>query len=402
MYKWIIGLLAVTTVLTAEEITMLCSKNVARQKKSSKGQNTEQETPYIVQADQGVIAYGEFLYWAAHEDGLEYAATTDILSSQGKSKSSGGFQGKTHIRDVHANYRPGVRAGLGYLLSHKMDGWDILANWTGYTGKADGHASANGTTAAFISPLWGNLFFISPLTTNFGYNKAIAHWHLDYNVVNLELGRNTLLGRKVTIRPYLGAEWAGINQHYRVKYKAPGGPEDTTQGFPQTLPFTSKFRAQNDFSGIGLRMGADAKWHITRHFGVCGEVSGAFLWGRTHINEKFTIPAITSISTNPPFTTKSDPSKIREKSRLSKFRPNLQGSAGLFWNCAVQKDKGFITLAAEYEFTAWFFQNNLYVNSLQSAQSSGGRASGGGFVQADSKNGLLSLQGLTFSLRYEF
>ena len=84
---------------------------------------------------------GEFIYWKAYEDGLDYATTgiapaTTSVSSRGNVKNPG------------SEWEPGFKLGLGLKFRH--DGWDLYANWTWLSEfSTQNSASASAQTAIY-------------------------------------------------------------------------------------------------------------------------------------------------------------------------------------------------------------------------------------------------------------
>lgn len=363
-----------------------------------KSKTVEKPYEYKSRSHYGLITYGDYLFWEAQEDGLEYVAklssSNSFVSTSGKS-SLAPVQNKVKFKDIHPEYSSGVRIGLGYLTPKEHDSWDIVAQWTGYRNSAHGNAkTVEGDYHNVLSPSFGPAAFSIPSL----YTKAKAHWRVSYNVLDLEFGRNYFIGKKLSIRPHLGAEYAFIHQEYKTKYNAPELPPQQT-GDVTISPITASFKGRCEFQGGGLRFGADAKLYFTKNFGLQGEVATALLWGNVHVHEKFFISEYTSTSPNSQSITPEVTTK--QKAHLKRLRPNLQGAAGLFWQSGLRNDKSYITAALEYEFIAWFFQNNFYPsNSIAVSRAFKGGANFGS--TPDRRDGILSLSGLTASLRFDF
>jgi hypothetical protein len=408
-YFYTLGIALLTlTQLQATEVELPDTQLVASlyQRKSKTPPPAAEPYEYQKRGEHGVFAYAEYLLWQVAQDGLQYTGHQKVKADTSGSlvNLKGNISSeKLSSKDIHPDYSSGVRLGLGYLLSKKQDGWDVSLEWTGYQGKSHGEVHSAGTLTDFLIPTWGNQFAVSTAISSGIFKKASANWHVNYQTLNLELGRNTFLSRKFSIRPYVGVQWALIQQEYKAKYRAPETISTDVVGGSTIAAFTTRFKGENDFQGTGLRFGADTKWYFSSHFGLCGEVAGALLWGRFHVRERFRVPEVTQTNNSLPNpTTTVIPSfTAKQKENLTRLRPNLQGKAGLFWQNSMKQGKQSIFIALEYEFIAWFFQNNL-APITASANGNTARAAVLGSVRSGQRDTLLSLQGLTTSIRYDF
>lgn len=399
IYTSILGvtLFSLATYVHADAPEKLVSSLYNRKSKETPAPKPRE---YQLRGEHGGFAYAEYLLWEAQQEGLPYAGNVRTVGSTGQSKSGGLTEAKIKTKNLHPEYTSGGRVGFGYLFSKEQDGWDVVSEWTGYHGKASGKAKSEGTTGNFLNPLWAQGSTSGP--SNAGIVKtAAAHWHLNYQTINFELGRNTLIGKKLSIRPFVGAEWALLQQQFRVGYHVPEVPA-TTSNPTDTAAFTVKFRGNNDFIGAGLRLGADAKWYFSTHFGLQGKIAAALLWGRFHMSEKLRVPDIiqTNNSVVPPTVSVTSSFTARQRDRFHCLRPNLQAAGGLFWQTPLKEGRQAVLVALDYEFIGWFFQNNL--SPIAAFQSSGisGRALAA--FSSSKQNTLLGLQGISLSVQYDF
>ncbi len=103
----------------------------------------------VVRDGMNLFASGEFLWWKAVQDDLEYVATIKngvsncannrVNNNQTSDRLMRSIQSSEHAPDFQ--YCPGFRVGLGY--NSPRDGWDVLVNWTRL------HSSANDKRCAF-------------------------------------------------------------------------------------------------------------------------------------------------------------------------------------------------------------------------------------------------------------
>ena len=105
-------------------------------------------------------------------------------------------------------------------------------------------------------PSWSTI--LGPSST-----KTYGYWKLHYNVLDLEIGRNYFISRKIALRPHVGLRGVWIDLDYTANYAS----EWTFQTLPAataiSLAANTAFKATNDFEGIGVRSGGDLMWHFS-------------------------------------------------------------------------------------------------------------------------------------------
>ncbi len=243
----------------------------------------------------------DFIYWRADEDGLEYVTK------------------KHHIHKPGIAWDPGFKFGLGYTFH---DFWGLFFKWT-YL-----HTRQNGHQHGSLLPWWNDSKHV---------RKASAHWRLHYQTYDLNVARDYCVHPKLVVRPYTGLRGALIDQDYKVKYDA------------------KHFKADNDFGGVGVRLGSELRWYMTRRFALKGDLSGSLLYGHFDVHER----------------------KPHLKQNLSRVAPNLEAFLGFQW------ERRPVTISLGYEFSEWFSQNQMTRHF-------------------DKVHGDLGLQGATLELLFEF
>ncbi len=333
-------LFAETTPLNKDAIlfaSLPSPQQIPSQKTGSTHPDVKWQDSPRASVKKGFTTHASFLYWQAREDRLEYAETVDSGFVQDIIRS------KAKIDKLHFEWNPGFQVGLGYIFPEKEQ-WDFALNWTSFYSKA--HGSAEKRDPNFIGhsirPLW-----FSVLTGAF-VDKASAHWTVHYNVLDLSLARSYYVGRFLIIKPLLGIRGAWIDQHYLAKYHAiyPNDP----------LVFNNnKFKADNDYAGVGLRLGSDLRWPISPHFSLVGNISGSVLYGAFRIHERINgFFQTTNILIREIF---------KEAEHLHRLNVNLESKIGLQWQTFFHRNRFRVCIGAFYDFSYWFNQNQL-VNQI--------------------------------------
>lgn len=294
---------------------------------------------------KGPFITADFLYWRADEDGLEFATKSR--------QNSSGTCFKTNDLNFHGEWRPGVRAGIGWLFG-ECDQWDVYANWTFFYDKAHKSDSGKLGKTTFI-PTWSPI--LGPVAT-----RAQAGWNLHLNAIDLEVGRNYFISRKIALRPHAGLRGVWIDQDVSADYHGYWYFQTTNTGAYHALGASTSFKGDLDYKAIGVRGGADLLWHFTDHFGIQTLFSGALLYGPFNVDERFEGAQQTATSGGSPDLA---PLKVRYKKDFNRVRANLEAFAGLFFETGISNDKFHFFLSAGYELSEWFQQNELVTLDIE-------------------------------------
>ena len=311
---------------------------------------------------------GDFLYWQANEDDLHYASGgTATYDSFGNPLTF-----TQQIDDLDFKWHPGFRVGLGSYLQ-VWDGWDLYLNWTHIKGSGSGSASSNlqeepgNIMGNFFNPLialWGLAEVFSP----FQLVGANSHWALDYDTIDLELGREFWQGKAFSIRPNLGFRGAFIDQDSKTSYQS----ALPLQGGSIVIREQS-YLADNDFKAFGLRCGSNLNWHFAKCWNIISQISTSLLYGNFDVKGK--IHGVQDQMFN--YTTPLD---ILITRNYWRNRFEVEAGIGIQWNRFFQGSR-HISLSALYEITEWFQMNefiliehisNMNIINLQSLEPRGG------------------------------
>ncbi len=290
---------------------------------------------------------GEVLLWQSNVGSLDYGTT---------SKS------ETHISDGRVkhpdfNWDWGVRLGLGYKLPH--DKWDLFLNYTYVQASAHGHARGSDKV---VFPTWASNFSGQ---NPFFANAAKAHWNMNLNMGDIELGRTCRVSQWLTIRPFMGVRGLVIDQDYHVAYKggtvAPSGED--------------KIHMDTDFWGVGIRMGGNSLWGLGLGFSLYGNGSASLLSGNFDVHER---------------EKNSDTSVLNVERDIENVVVAADLAIGLQWDYMFSKDRCHFGMKFGWEFDMFFDQSQLF-NFI-----------GNGPGSLHIRNDDLTFQGLTMGVRFDF
>ena len=315
----------------------------------------------------GIIAFGDWLYWRANEEGLNYAVQSLEFAGRGFGPgiATRGIDGKVH--HISPGYHSGFRIGASAVLP--WDKWDLQLYWTSYHNDSDSSVKQKPLQVAW--PILLNINNI-PLALS-----AKADWKIHFNVLDLELGRSFFVAKHLSIRPFIGFEAAWIKQNLNADYF-----NITLFQFGQVFPGDDiSSRTRNHFSGYGLRGGLNTKWPLFWGISLMGNVSFSLLCSDFDISQYEK-----NIHGSPRTSLKDD---------LHLTSQSLQMFAGICWEWQFMKNRCYFNLHAGWEQQIWFDQNqmNIFLND------SSLRANVGNTIN---QQGDLTLSGLTLGAAFGF
>jgi hypothetical protein len=299
----------------------------------------------------------EFLWWIAKEDGLYYAqngysgSQTSLLPPA----TAPIFDGR--LEKVNPQFRPGFRIGLGGNMPY--DDWDLFIDWTWFRTKA--HSQKKGSLLVLwsypsVPPEFGSARWAS---------AAAGKWHLQMNLLDVQIGRSFWVGKKCSLHPFIGARAAWIDQHLKNHY--------TLKTTPQTQ---STVVAASDFEGGGARVGVNSRWMLLGGWSFYADASAALLYGfyNGHFRQKWGNIQVAD-----------------SKDGFHQPASTAGLALGVEWDLYFHRDRYHVGVWAGWEQNMWFGMNKM--NHFFGSASEG---------NLEQMNGDLSLSGGTAGLRFDF
>ncbi len=270
-------------------------------------------------ADMLVLKADEVATWALNVDFMPYT------NSAGESAVNFSQTPKA----VRFDWDFGIRAGLGYRF--EGDRWDtrLYYTWFQTRGRDNSHipdVNANVT----------NTFLGQWLT--FGFSSSVGHiqWHILFNTIDWEIGRDTPAGKGLSFRPYLGLKGAWISQTIHSQW--------ISEGFKATE------NLKNDFWGVGPKGGVSTNWHLgsvkDHSFNLFGDASMAMLGGGWKLKDiqKTSMP--------------SSIDSINPTTRTATFM--FYGLMGFSWDLMFNQKRSNFGARVGYEFQYWYDQLKIF------------------------------------------
>ncbi|MFI5334637.1 MAG: Lpg1974 family pore-forming outer membrane protein [Chlamydiales bacterium] len=301
----------------------------------------------------GFFITGGFLYWQAHEDGLEYATSSANISTA---------TGKTYEPDF--SWSPGFSLGVGYTLPVAII--DLELGWSRLFTHGRGAASNSPST---------NLFQVLDYPgiglSSVALSHASSKWQLHYNVVDMLFSREFKVNRYLYMKPSGGLRLAWIQQNYRVTYDYLTTPMNTTL-----------VHFKNQFRGVGVRAGLDAYWQLHHMFSIFAKGGFSLFQGKFHLRETNELQAdsLTPVTTY-----------VNLKDELIRIVPEFDASLGARLEVGRYHTHYRFELLAAWEYLLYPRQNQLFLFTDSFALGKGMR-----------ERGDLSFQGLTLEALLHF
>ncbi|MGE0670934.1 MAG: Lpg1974 family pore-forming outer membrane protein [Parachlamydiales bacterium] len=268
----------------------------------------------FIAPDGHVYITGEWLYWRTREGGLEYAVE--------RSSAAPGVFTDAVPKKLSFDWQSGFRVGVGVHLPY--DGWDLYVNYTDFRPEDSGHASGS------VFPL---LVYQGQLPIN-DVTEAHGHWNIDFQTLDVEVGRRYYIGKSLILRPNIGIRGAWIDQHARFEYK--GGE------VPAGLEYT--VHDKNDFKGAGLRAGINSNWYFGAGLSFNGDIFASLVAGHFDLSQDQKQRGIEVIDLDSDF---------------NQLSPNIQMFLGLSWDRNFYHNRCHFGLTLGFESQYWWRQNQM-------------------------------------------
>lgn len=331
---------------------------------------------------QGWFLSIDVLYWQTKVDGAEYVASDSSFANTPISAVG-------RLKEVEFDFEFGLKVGLGYNFFH--DGWDMGLQYTYFDQNAGNKTGTSSpaillpTTATLViaETSYGDIA-TGAVTPPIFCTSATTDFKLDFDNLNLELGRNYFVSRNLSFRPHFGLKSAWIKIDWDNRYT--GGetafsvqtPFNTTINFRGLGLDTVYANINSDFWGLGPRAGVNSKWYLTNGFSLYGNVDGALLFGYFETKYKSWFSA-------------NAQNVVRYKEKFHRLTPTAHFELGLSYDKYIYNDKQHIGISLGYE-NQFFWDAFRYLRNF------------GGFFDPSlglTKNGV-GLYGVTLSVRWDF
>jgi hypothetical protein len=343
------------------QIRSLDSRITALEQKKSANSMVNPSGRPQVRDGANLFFMGDFLVWQAHENGLEYAVKVSAdkpVTTVLKNSST---------QNMHFDWNCGFRVGLGWNTPH--DGWDLLAKWTWFQNNAS--RNTNVDSDSLLLPT--NVYQPGDADVE-GFGSSQARWHLHLNMIDLEMGREFFVSKWMTLRPFISLRSAWIYQKGSTLF---------TGSRPVVSQRGTLLKGDNDFWGIGPRVGLNTDWGLGWGFSLFGNASASLLYGFFDV---------TSYQRQL-FSGSSDKELVNNTDSVRVGRAISEIALGLRYDTMFADDHCHLGVQAGWENLMFFGQNQFRHFSGVTSDNAG--ASYG-------NQGDLTIQGWTLAVRLDF
>jgi hypothetical protein len=336
-------------------------------------------------AESGFSVSGSFLYWKAFEDNLEYGNLLSLGSSPIIN---------TKNKDLSYKWGQGGQMALGYIFGDREQ-WQLAAEYT-FFGPPKSKGSNSSNLPDQFRPNWAQG------STGLFSTSSSASWKLNFNTLDLDLGRDFFISQWISINPFFGLRGAWIYQNYKAKYL--GNYTAQRDGNLGSLTFNreNSVKMRTSFEGLGIKFGSDFLFHLDRAFSLFGSLGGSAIFG--YVNTK-TITDVSYLTSDVDETTVIlAPLQGRGKENMQRIRTSLETQIGFEWETFWNDECNRFALSATYAFNVWFDQNhfmNSYFTALAEEDFEGWRVDANP-ARTEIVGGNLQLQGLTLKAQFDF
>jgi hypothetical protein len=300
----------------------------------------------------------DFIYWKAQVDNANFAyngtASGTLLPPLSAPKEG-------RIYHPSFKYEPGFKVGFG--LKFKHDGWDFFSQYTWLQSAGKKHhkvAQANGVGDSLQSMITYN-----GDSTASPFDLAQGNWRLHLNVLDLELGRDFWISKRLSLRPFTGMKFSWNTQHFNVLNSNIVAP-------PASVEYAMKVKQD----GVGIRGGFNSAFFLANKWSIYGDLALTAMFNTLHSHRENNVVFLDGDSVV---------TQTRTKGHLNTVSGILEMGLGLRFETCFSKNSYKYMLEAGWETQVWFDQAAFaFLNN------------------ASSHPGNLSMQGLTIKTGFWF
>ncbi len=220
--------------------------------------------------------YGEvdYIYWAAHQDGLTFTQTgIGEACCEERHESCGcGSSSSDRCRNIDHDWNSGFKVGAG--MANPCCDWEFFVQYTYYQANPKRHHERRDCD---LFPVWGYFDdFLGDAASDFDVtlDRADSCWKLNFNNIDALITNEFCVNNCFTFRPSFGLKGAWIQQKFNVLYAF----DDDVVGI--TLPDGYDTHHRQRFWGVGPKFALTASATLFESFSLYGNLGFSTLWGQ--------------------------------------------------------------------------------------------------------------------------
>lgn len=280
----------------------------------------------------------------------------------------------TPIRQIDFKWDWGLKVGIGYNFLH--DGWDSSLRYKWYETGNFNNTTVSASPTQSVIPLKGFPTIGGPTDVLSKAGRAHSSFKLKYNVIDIELGREYYVSRRLSTHPHFGLR--------AIFFK-----------FMQNSSYIGRDVGCNVYSikdtsknwGLGPTMGWDNNFHLCRGFSLFTNFAASLIYGQFKLNHSEAF----SIATN---------NRPAICTNYHAFIPALTMFFALQYDKYFWEDERHVRIRFGFEAEYWFRVNQMITTSTITTSGTNAQFQAVerySFLRTD-----MSLHGLVLDLRLDF
>lgn len=192
----------------------------------------------------------------------------------------------------------------------------------------------------------GAPYYFGPAEQFLLNTKANSAVKFNIDQVNLVFGHLVKLIDNIRLQPYFGVSAAYLKQDITNHY---------TGSDPVWGPYSHRVHTDSSLTGFGPRLGLDASYFVSRHFGVNAELASSLVVGRLRSSTNFTSWSGYTAGALPRNNTPANTTLSNKRQTV--VIPEIDGKLGVFYTTNFNKHS-ILTMQAGYMFQDYL--NSIY------------------------------------------
>lgn len=305
----------------------------------------------------------DYLYWKSTQQGLSFALTgcrnvaNTTITSQGTNFTP------------EFSWNSGFKVGAGAYFNPQ---WDVSLRYTRYT--SDNNKATCSDAAGNIQEGFILGTFVASNNFQSQCTFASSDWDLNFNTLDLELGRGYKFNHMFKVRPFAGLKFSYQKQNWNNLFRVDQMYFNGNSSNP--LPGVVNSDQDHKTLATGIRIGGRGQWQLHENVSLFSTLALNGLWTHYDVNRKDTFTITSTGESVVAVDVKRNGSTANAIRAVSEFDLGINGSWDLPRNQTLD-------ISVAYEMQMWI-NNSAYIFIINNTHSD------------------LSLQGLNVRVRYGF
>lgn len=312
--------------------------------------------------------------WLLFRSNMECATwgwlTAAGVDFDGPSQEENFFQAngfEVNQRQLSHDWNSGFRVAAGYDFD--CDKWGVRATYTYFRSTADDHVHLSNDPLVLLHLKDGVVsnfvnFYAPDLARDLQPARfkgpsadvvATATWKLEVNQIDLDVTREYLVGRYVSLRPILGVRY----YNFDTKICTSQVNTDLVGGDPSAFLFETNTIKSDDkcqYHAFGIKSGVASTWEIGCGFGIYGDASLTIAYGQMRTKNHVINSGEVDPSASP---TEFVDVKVVSDSTWCTVKPVADYAIGLYFRQGFNCDRSMLEVKVGWENHIYYGHNQF-------------------------------------------